>query len=68
MRYREDIRRELERVGVMPLGMVRSVELVFARARERRAHLDGLLLRDRLIAVAREVGQEQQTNSPGGKP
>jgi hypothetical protein len=55
-RYRELVRIELERLGgLSSLDAVQRVATVFHRAQDARANLAGLTLRDRLVAVAREV-------------
>lgn len=65
MRYRALVTTELERVGgLSPMDAVRRVATVFHRARAPRADLVGLSLRDRLVAVAREVADNPPANEP----
>jgi hypothetical protein len=56
-RHRDAVRSELERMGLAPLHAVREVSSVFHKAREERADLAHLPLRERLTTVAREVAE-----------
>jgi hypothetical protein len=58
IRYREDVQRELERLGLSPLEAVQRVVTVFERAHANRASVPPeTSLRERLLLVAREVAR-----------
>lgn len=65
IRYRELVRTELERTGLVPLEAVKRVGTVFFIAHGSRPDIpDETPLRERLLAVAREVGNDPDWSPP----
>jgi hypothetical protein len=58
MRYREAVRAALEAAGLSPADAENRVGSVFIRALNERER-DGVSLRERLLALAREIGADQ---------
>jgi hypothetical protein len=58
MGYREAVRAALEATGLSPADAQNRVGSVFIRALNERQR-DGVALRERLLALAREIGADQ---------
>lgn len=56
MRYRDTVRAELEAAGLTPADAENRVGAVFIRALNDPPRRDGVSLRERLLALAHEIG------------
>lgn len=56
MRYRDTVRAELEAAGLLPADAENRVGAVFIRALNDPPQREGVPLRERLLALAREIG------------
>ncbi len=59
MRYRDIVRAALEATGLSPADAENRVGSVFIQALNDPARRDGVSFRERLLALAREIGADQ---------